>query len=62
MKKLTLIIAAMVLTISGCDNKVEADAARQAKLKDMYRVPPPSDPVEDQWARPGTTKPKPKGQ
>lgn len=62
MKKLTLIIAAMALTISGCDNKVEADAVRQAKLKDMYRVPPPSDPVEDQWARPGTTKPKPKGQ
>lgn len=62
MKKLTLIIAAMVLAISGCDNKVEADAARQATLKDMYRVPPPSDPVEDQWARPGTMKPKPKGQ
>lgn len=62
MKKLTLIIAALVFTISGCDNKVEADAARQAKLKDMYRVPPPSDPAEDQWTKPGATKPKPKGQ
>lgn len=62
MKKLTLLIATLVFTISGCDNKVEADAARQAKLKDMYRVPPPSDLAEDHWAKPGTMKPKPKGQ
>lgn len=62
MRKLIFIIAAMVFSLTGCDNKAEADAARQAKLKDMYRVPPPSDPAEDQWAKPGTTKPKPKGQ
>lgn len=62
MKKLTLIIAALAFAISGCDNKVEADAARQAKLQDMYRVPSPSDPNEDRWAKPGETKPKPKGQ
>lgn len=62
MRKLTFFIAALVFTISGCDNKADADAARQAKLKDTYRVPPPSDPAEDQWAKSGTTKPKPKGQ
>lgn len=62
MRKLIFIIAALVLSLTGCDNKAEADAARQAKLKDMYRVPPSSDPAEDQWAKPGTTKPKPKGQ
>ncbi len=62
MRKLILIIAALVFTLTGCDNKAEADAARQATLKDMYRVPPPSDPAEDQWAKPETTKPKPKGQ
>jgi uncharacterized lipoprotein NlpE involved in copper resistance len=62
MKTINIILAAMVFIISGCDNRVEADAARQAELKDMYRVPAPSKPVEDQWAKPGTTKPKPKGQ
>lgn len=62
MRKLPFLIAALTFTITGCDNKADADAARQAKLKDMYRVSPPSDPAEDQWAKPGTTKPQPKRQ
>lgn len=62
MRKLSFLIAAVMFTIIGCDNKADADTARQVKVKDMYRVPPPSDPAEDQWAKPGTTKAKPKGQ
>lgn len=62
MRKLTPLIAVLMFTITGCDNKADADAGRQAKLKDMYRVPPPSDPAEDQWAKPDTTKPEPKEQ
>ena len=62
MRKITFFIAALVFTITGCDNKADTDAARQEKPKDMYRVPPPSDPAEDRWAKPDPTKPKPKEQ
>lgn len=48
--------------VSGCDHKTNIEAERQARTKDLYQVPPPSDPAEDQWAKPGTTNPTPKEQ
>jgi uncharacterized lipoprotein NlpE involved in copper resistance len=62
MKHFIIIIICLAFTVTGCDNKAEAESERQARLKDMYRVPPPSDPAEDQWAKPGTTKPGSKRQ
>lgn len=60
MKNLMLFIA-IGFAASGCSNKSDADAERQVHSKDMYRVPPPSNPAEDQWAKPGSMKPKEKG-
>lgn len=61
MKHLIWFFLVLALTLPGCDNKTEqADAERQARLKNMYRVPPPSDPAENQWANPPANKPKPK--
>lgn len=62
MKRTMFAIVAAVFTVVGCDTKVEADAERQAKLKEMYRVPPPSDPAEDKWSKRGSTLAKPKEQ
>jgi hypothetical protein len=62
MRPLMLFVASIAFAVTGCDNKADAHVERQALLKEMYRVPSPSDPAEDQWAKPGVTKPNPKGQ
>lgn len=60
--KILILLIAIAFAAAGCSNKTDTDVERQQHSKDMYRVPPPSDPAEDQWAKPGSTKPKPKGQ
>jgi len=60
--KILILLIAICLAASGCSKKTDANAEGQQHSKDMYRVPPPSDPGEDQWAKPGSTKPKQKGQ
>lgn len=54
-------IITIIFAISGCGNRTDAEAERQMNLKDTYRVPPPSDPAEDQWAKPGSEPPKSRG-
>lgn len=60
MKNLISIIA-IIFAASGCGNKTDAEAERQMNLKDTYRVPPPSDPAEDQWTKPRSEPPKSRG-
>lgn len=62
MKKLFLILGAVLFagTSTGCDNseRDRLDAERQARHKNLYRVPGPSDRSKDRWDVPPTAQPK----